>query len=103
MSLLVFPPGRLGQVDPGCGATAPESAVATIERLGSALGPIVVWNVGYNDPSDGYAEKLDQVMTALLAAGVQHVIWVTLEEREGVWTQIRAAPARWPQLTVADW
>lgn len=60
MSLVVFPPGRFGQVDPGCGATAPESALATIERLGSALGPIVVWNVGYNAPSDGYAQKLDR-------------------------------------------
>lgn len=94
-------------VDPGCGGAAPESALATIERLGPELGPIVVVNVGYNDPSDGYAQKLDEVMSALVAAGVQHVIWVTLEEREGVWTQInaqiRAAPARWPQLTVADW
>jgi HYR domain len=47
------------------------------------------------------------VMRALVANGVQRVVWVTLNETEGVWKQsneiIRAAPARWPQLAVADW
>ena len=97
-------------VEPGCpayGNDAPESALAAVQRLGSGLGPIVVVSVGYNDRSDGYAAALDQVMRALAAAGVQHVIWVTLTEQEGVWAeinaQIRAAPARWPQLVVADW
>jgi hypothetical protein len=97
-------------VEPGCpayGNDAPESALATVQRLGPELGRIVIVNVGYNDPADGYAQDLDQVMRALLAADVEHVIWVTLSEREGVWAQIndqiRAAPARWPQLTVADW
>jgi hypothetical protein len=97
-------------VDPGCPAyaiDAPESALAAVQRLGPELGRIVVVNVGYNDAAAGYAERLDQVMTALVAAGVQRVIWVTLEEREGVWVEsneaIRAAPERWPQLVVADW
>jgi hypothetical protein len=97
-------------VVPGCsayGIDGPESALAAVQRLGPELGRIVVVNVGYNDPSDGYAQGLDQVMTALVAAGVEHVIWVTFVEHEGVWAQsneqIRAAPARWPQLTVADW
>jgi hypothetical protein len=78
-----------------------------VQRLGPELGRIVIVNVGYNDRSDDYAHGLDQVMSALVAAGAQHVIWVTLVEHEGVWAQIneqiRAAPARWPQLTVADW
>ena len=46
-------------------------------------------------------------MQALVAAGVQHVVWVTLLETELGWRPvnqvIRAAPARWPQITVADW
>jgi hypothetical protein len=50
---------------------------------------------------------LDQVMQALLDAGVKQVIWVTLEETEDVWVEnnaiIRDAPKRWPQLVVADW
>src|SRR5262249_8110125 len=37
----------------------------------------------------------------------KRVVWVTLEEAEDPWLaindQIRAAPARWPQLVVADW
>jgi hypothetical protein len=97
-------------VVPGCsayGIDGPESALAAVQRLGPELGRIVVVNVGYNDPSDGYAHGLDQVMSALVAAGVEHVIWVTFVEHEGVWAQsneqIRAAPARWPELTVADW
>jgi hypothetical protein len=96
--------------EPGCpayGVDAPESTLAAVERLGVELGPIVVVNVGYNDNADGYGDRLDRVLAALVAAGVQRVIWVTLEEREGVWAQIdeqiRAAPARWPQLAVADW
>ena len=97
-------------VEPGCGAygdPAPASALDTIQALGSQLAPIVVIDVGYNDRVDAYAAGLDQVMQAAVAAGAQHVIWLTLEEREGVWAQINqqiwAATARWPQLTVADW
>jgi hypothetical protein len=97
-------------VEPGCpafGIDAPESALAAVQRLGAELGQIVVVNVGYNEAAEGYAGRLDQVMAALVAAGVQHVIWVTLSERQDAWAeindQIRAAPARWPQLVVADW
>jgi hypothetical protein len=46
-------------------------------------------------------------MSALRTAGVRQVVWVTLAENEPAWSQInsqiRAATARWPQLTVADW
>jgi len=93
----------------GCPASdgRPPSALETIEALGPALGPVVVVDVGYNDPASGYADGLDQVMRALLDAGVQRVVWVTLEETQTVWVdinaQIRAAAGRWPQLVVADW
>lgn len=97
-------------VDPGCPTyddPAPESALATIERLGPGLGRVVVIDVGYNDYTDAYDSGLDQVMRALVAAGVQRVVWVTLEETEPGWKAtnelIRAAPARWPQIVVADW
>ncbi len=85
----------------------PPSALETIREIGPELGPIVIVDVGYNDLADGYAADLDTVMVALAAAGVRHVIWVTLEESQGTWAQInvqiRAAPARWPGLVVADW
>jgi hypothetical protein len=96
-------------VETGCAQPTgpPPSALDTIDSLGAELGPIVVVDVGYNDLSDGYADGLDRVMEALFAAGVRRVIWVTLEETEPAWIsineQIRAASARWPALTVADW
>jgi hypothetical protein len=93
----------------GCPAYGerPPSALETIESLGPSLGPLVIIDVGYNDIPGTYADGLDTVMQALVAAGVQHVVWVTLEETESPWVainaQIRAAPGRWPQLVVADW
>jgi hypothetical protein len=97
-------------VVPGCpweaGGTPP-SALDTINSLGVDLGPVVVMDVGYNDSPATFSDSLDTVMTALLAHGVQRVVWVTLNETEGVWKQsneiIRAASGRWPQLAVADW
>ena len=95
---------------PGCpafGDNAPESALATIRRLGPSLGRTVFVDVGYNDFSSTYADGLDEVMAALVAAGVERVGWITLEEFQGTWKEIndviRAAPQRWPQLTVVDW
>ena len=95
---------------PGCpafGDDAPESALATIRRLGPSLGRTVFVDVGYNDFSSTYADGLDEVMAALVAAGVERVGWITLEEFQGTWKEIndviRAAPQRWPQLTVVDW
>lgn len=108
LQLLAQPCRKL--VDPGCPADNsdhPPSALQTIEELGPQLGPEVVIDVGYNDVVDAYATGLDQVMTELAAAGVQHVVWVTLAENQETWIRInqliRAAPARWPRLTVADW
>jgi len=97
-------------VVPGCPSDAggnPPSALEMIDAYGTDLGPVVVMDVGYNDSPDTYADSLDMVMKALLGHGVQRVVWVTLTESEGVWKEIndviRAAPARWPQLAVADW
>ncbi len=94
-------------VDPGCYSESPPSALDVVQRLGPDLGQIVVVDVGYNDIAATYGAGLDEVMNALVAAGVQHVIWVTLSETQDAWSEIdqviRSAPARWPQLTVADW
>ena len=78
-------------VDPGCpqqGEPHPPSALATIEELGSQIGPTVVIDVGYNDLWSSYGDQLDEVMKALVAAGVQHVVWVTLEEFRDPWIGI---------------
>ena len=96
-------------VAPGCFAYGgnPPSALETIQSLGKELGPLVVIDVGYNDPSDEFIAGIDPVMHALVDAHVLRVIWVTLNEHEDVWAEsnsaIRAAARRWPQLVVADW
>jgi hypothetical protein len=94
---------------PGCPVDGvnPPSALETIRTVGDGLGRVVIMVVGYNDPPDEYASGLDSVMQALLAAHVERVIWVTLNEHEDPWVEnntiIRAAAQRWPQLVVADW
>ena len=64
-------------------------------------------DVGYNDAPSGFAAGIDRVMRALLDAGVDQVVWITLRERRPSWAeindQIREARKRWPQLTVGDW
>ena len=96
-------------VSPGCPSKdgVPPSVLETIATLGPELGQLVVVDVGYNDFADGYDAGLDSIMKALLEHGVPHVVWVTLRESQPPWfeinRQIRAATARWPQLTVADW
>jgi len=71
------------------------------------LGNIVVVDVGYNDPANNYDTDMAQVVNALLDRGVGHIIWVTMREQNDDYrtinSVIRAAPARWPQLEVADW
>jgi hypothetical protein len=93
-------------VDPGCPAEGddhPESTLAAIERLGPALGSTVVIDVGYNDVAEEYAAGIDQVVRALAAAGVRHVVWVTLAERQASWTSINEAIRTTPGVVVADW
>lgn len=94
---------------PGCNANGvtPPSALDTIRTLGAELGPVVVIDVGYNDPPDEYAAGFDTVVQALVDARVKRIIWVTLNEHEDVWAEnnavTRDAPGRWSQLLVADW
>jgi hypothetical protein len=86
----------------------PATALDIIAASGSALGPVVVINVGYNDWAAVY--DVDRVMRALRAAGVRRVVWVTLREAgtyASLYAQsnarIRAAGRRWRSLVVADW
>ena len=97
-------------VAPSCAfqGSTPPTALQVVGSKRSALGPVVVVNVGYNDWAAVY--DVDRVMRALKAAGVRSVIWVTLREATsyaGVYAQsnarIRKAASRWKGLTVADW
>ena len=94
---------------PSCSymGTTPSTALSLIQARGSSLGGTVVMDVGYNEDASGYAHDLDTIMSALVKAKVRRVIWVTLREERPTYSEInaviRAAPARWSRLSVADW
>jgi hypothetical protein len=89
--------------------TTPATALQVVGAQGHALGSVVVINVGYNDWAAVY--DVDRVMKALRAAGVHHVVWVTLREagaNASIYAQsnarIRSAGKRYRKtLVVADW
>lgn len=89
--------------------TTPPTVLEVVGAQGHALGPVVVINVGYNDWAAVY--DVDRVMKALKAAGVRHVIWVTLREagsNASIYAQsnarIRTAGKRWrSRFVIADW
>ena len=85
----------------------PPSALDAIKELGPALGQVAVVDVGYNDAPGGFGAGVDRVMRALVDAGVDQVVWITLRERRPSWAeindQVREARKRWPQLTVGEW
>jgi hypothetical protein len=69
--------------------------------------PIVVVEVGYNDPAGTFAAEVDKAMSALTAAGATHVLWLTMRESRAPYPTLNAlldkAAARWPQLELVDW
>ena len=89
--------------------TTPSTVLQVVGAQGRTLGPVVVVNVGYNDWAAVY--DVDRVVKALRAAGVKHVIWVTLRQAgsnasiyAGSNARIRSAGKRWRStFVVADW
>jgi hypothetical protein len=75
--------------------------------LGPQLGKIVLVEVGYNDDHDTFAQSVEQSIDALLAAGVQRIIWSNLHGFAQQWIDMNAvlaaAARRHPELTVIDW
>lgn len=94
----------------------------------SQFGTEAVVATGYNYPYWAPARfdtAIDQMMTALLAKGIQRVFWVTMREVKPAWypkwngltsaykklyltypaanEQLRNAMNRWPQLNILDW
>jgi hypothetical protein len=95
-----------GESCPFDGAEAP-NFVDTVERLGSDLGPTVVVEMGYNDYADSFATSVEQAVQALLAAGVQHILWLSLREAQGQFVAMNQvledAARRHPEMTIVDW
>ena len=83
----------------------PSTALQVVQSRGSALGKVVVMDVGYNDWAPGY--DVERVMRALSATGVRAVVWVTLRETTSNYASsnaaVRRAARHWPKLVVADW
>jgi hypothetical protein len=84
---------------PSCANPPPPNALQTILSDGRSLGEVVVMDIGYNDSASSYGSELDTAMRDMLAAGVHHVIWVTLRERYNNYHStnevIEAARHRW--------
>ena len=78
-----------------------------VNTLGSRLGATVLVEVGYNDPANEFAQRVEDAIDALLAAGVQRILWANMREWQqqyiGMNQILAAAAARHPQLTVIDW
>jgi len=78
-----------------------------VHTLGSRLGPTVLVEVGYNDPATEFAQRVEDSVDALLAAGVQRILWVNMREWQqqyiGMNRILDAAAGRHPQLTIIDW
>ena len=76
-------------------------------RSASALGPTVLVEVGYNDPADEFAQRVEDAINALLAAGVQRILWANMREWQqqyiGMNQILVDAAARHPQVTIIDW
>ena len=96
-------------VTPSCSfqGSAPSTALAAIQSLGSGLGDVLVVDVGYNEGHVGYGAGINRVMRAAHAQGAAGVVWVTLRETRDLYRQtnavIRRAAKRWATLRVADW
>jgi hypothetical protein len=105
--LELHPCGRLTQ--PGClTANPPPSVLATVRRLGRAIGPNVVIFVGYNDDPATYRHGMPIVLKALWKRGVAHMIWLTLhavgKQYVDIDHAIYAEQQKWgPTMTVLDW
>jgi hypothetical protein len=86
--------------------TRPPTLVDLVPTL-PAIAPVVVVELGYNDPESGFPAGLDAAMRQLVDRGAEHVLWLTLHASRGPFPELnddlRAALGRWPQLELVDW
>jgi hypothetical protein len=83
-----------------------ETALDLVDAM-SRVPAIVVVEMGYNDAEDTFADAVDEMMSALVARGAQHVLWLTLAATRPPYPQLDAAltnaATRYPQLQLVDW
>ena len=96
-------------IGPGCpfDGERPSNLVDLVQSLGDEIGSTVVVEVGYNDPAQGFAAAVDDSVQALLAAGVERILWVNYHDWVPPYAQLNAilaqVLARYPQVTIVDW
>ncbi|MGZ8687107.1 MAG: putative Ig domain-containing protein [Gaiellaceae bacterium] len=108
VDLQFAPCRRVGQTScPYKDTTAP-TVLDLLGTLGQKLaGSTVIVAVGYNDFEQAYAGNIEDALAAMRNLGVKRVVWMTLRaERQSYLAMndmIKAAAARHPEMTVADW
>lgn len=84
----------------------PSTLVDLVPTL-PAVAPVVVVELGYNDPQSVFAFEIDAAMRSLIARGAEHVIWLTMHAAVPPYPELddilRQAQSRWPQLELLDW
>lgn len=107
---LFLEPGEARTLGPGPpGGIAPPTVLQVVSQLGRRLGQTVVIEVGNNDYPDSYAANMEVALSRLHAAGVKHVLWVTLhvtlahQSYATMNDAITAASVHHPELRVLDW
>ncbi len=107
LQLEVYPCRRVAQISCPYDGTRPPTLVEVATNAGAALGETVIVAVGYNDYENQYAEDIETALTALRAAGVKRILWVTLRAARNPYLTmndaIREAAERNPDVTLVDW
>jgi hypothetical protein len=107
LRLEVTPCRRVAQESCPYNGVRPPTVIDLVHSLGDALGQTVIVAVGYNDFEAAYAGNIEDALDALHAAHVTRVIWPTLRAERHSYVDmnddIRAAAAKHPEVTVADW
>ena len=108
LDLEVAPCRRVDQAScPNASGVRPPNVIELVQSMGSKLGPNVVVTVGYNDFEDQYAQNIETALSALRAAGVSNVWWLTLRAAHHGYISMNddivAAAQAHPELQVIDW
>jgi hypothetical protein len=107
LDLEVAPCRRVDQDSCTSNGVQPPNMVQLVKTMGSKLGPNVVVSVGYNDFEDQYAKNVETALTALEAAGVKRVWWLTLRAAHHPYISMNddlvQAAQQHPEMSVIDW
>jgi hypothetical protein len=83
------------------------SVLDVVHALGTALGPTVLVEGGYNDPPKTFKASVEDCVDALIDAGVRRILWATLREWQvqypGMNRDLVAVSREQHELTLVDW